>query len=111
MDGVNVNYDQDRNAYLVTVGDASESIVDRGKDFLAKYRVNVDKILATFGERLAKDLELTSTIAFLTKNYPGDEPLSDEQLAAKTKDLKPQYEDTRIREAIKELRDMEYLPA
>jgi uncharacterized protein YwgA len=101
--GVEITYDAADNTFAITPGKQNEVLIGKGRAFLEGNMGKMDRVLKVFGGRLAKDLELTSTIAYLRRHEP--ELLADDtRLAARVRDLKPQYSDVQIKTAIEEVR-------
>ncbi len=103
--GVVVNYDSPQNFYSIAPSDGADKIIGRGEDFLKANEAAINRVLDTFKGRYAKDLELTSTIAYLRRNAPKDEFESDEKLRAHVQALKPKYSSQEIDKAIAEARE------
>ena len=79
-------------------------MISRGKDYFAGRRAAVDRVLAAFGDRTAKGLELVSTIAYLRRHVPKEEFDDNRKLASRIKALKPKYSELEIEKAIAEVR-------
>lgn len=104
MGGAKVTYNASDNHYLIEPGAAADHMIAKGQGFIDKNRAAIDRVLRTFGDRLAKDLELVSTIAYLRRHAPSGEFDSDAKLCAHVKALKPKYSENEIAMAIGEVK-------
>jgi uncharacterized protein YwgA len=104
MGGANVTYNASDNYYLIEPGAATEHMIEKGREFIDRNRTAIDHVLRTFGDRMAKDLELVSTIAYLRRHAPSGEFESDGRLAGLVRALKPKYSDIEIATAIREVK-------
>ena len=103
--GAKIFYDPSDNYYLIYPGDKTALVIDKGRKYIEKNTREIDRILDVFGGRLARELELTSTIAYLRRHVSEEEFLKDDRLLKRVKDLKPKYSDGQIRRAIAEVRE------
>lgn len=103
--GAKISYNSADNYYLIEPGDHTDRIIEKGQAFVGANRTAIDKVLTTFGDRLAKDLELFSTIAYLRRHASKVEFDDNKKLAKHVKDLKPKYSDKEIERAIAEVKD------
>ena len=104
MGGVKVTYNVSDNYYLIEPGAATDHMIRKGQEFIDKNRKAIDQVLQTFGDRLAKDLELVSTAAYLRRHAPAGEFENEVKLAERVKALKPKYTEQEILTAIREVR-------
>lgn len=103
QNGINVVYLKDENSYQITTGENSSWVLDRGQSFVERNASSVDRVIAQFGGRLAKDLELVSTVVYLRRHAP--ELFDDEsKVLERVHALKPRYSNSEIRDAIKEIK-------
>jgi uncharacterized protein YwgA len=103
LGGIVVSYSADENAYSITSGDGKDWVLNQGAEFLKRSREAIDRVVSQFGERLAKDLELVSTIVYLRRHAP-ELLKADDLLIERVKALKPKYSDFQIKNAIQEIR-------
>ncbi len=101
--GVSVAYNSSDNYYLISSTSRTKQVVEKGESFIKPNKTKIDKVLDKFGGRLAKDLELVSTIAYV-RRYAPDEFANDQTLARLVKELKPKYEDDEIKSAMAEVK-------
>lgn len=104
MGGAKITYNASDNYYLIEPGAETVHIIARGQGFIERNRAAIDRVLVTFGDRLAKDLELVSTIAYLRRHAPPGEFDSDARLGAHVRALKPKYSEKEIATAIREVK-------
>lgn len=102
--GIEITYNSTDNYYLISPAAEADRMIEKGRDFLAANRDAIDRVLRIFGGRLAKDLELVSTVAYLRCHLAADEFADDAKLSARVKALKPKYSDGEIARAIEEVR-------
>jgi hypothetical protein len=79
-------------------------LIQKGRRFIERNQAAIERVLEAFGGRLAKDLELVSTIAYLRRHAPAEKFENNKKLAAHVKALKPKYTDKEIAKAIEEVR-------
>lgn len=104
MGGAKVIYNASDNYYLIEPAVATDHMIAKGQGFIDRNRTAINQVLHTFGARLAKDLELVSTIAYLRRHAAPGEFESDGRLAAHVKALKPKYSENEIATAIREVK-------
>lgn len=104
LGAVKIAYNSVENYYLIAPGPENDHMIEKGQRFLEQNRAAIDRVVETFGGRLAKDLELVSTIAYLRRHAPTEEFNDDAKLAERVKALKPKYTDREIAIAIEEVR-------
>lgn len=103
--GAKVSYISSDNHYLIDPGEHTDRMIEKGKKFIEQNRAAIDKVLAAFGSRTAKGLELVSTIAYLRRHAPQEEFEDSEKLARHARALKPKYSKTEVERAIAEVKD------
>ncbi len=104
VNALSIKYNSAENYYLINPGPDADRVIADGNDFLSKHREAIDKVLNVLHGRLAKELELISTIAYLRHHAPDEIFEDDKTLAKGVKDLKPKYSDTEIEKSILEVR-------
>lgn len=103
FNGIDVAYDAEENTYRITAGKKKDWVLDGGKVFLDRHAAELDRVIEKFGGRLAKDLELVSTIVYLRRHVP--ESFDNEAaLVTHVRALKPKYTDDQMRKAFREVR-------
>lgn len=103
--GARIHYISWDNHYLIDPGENAERMIERGRDFLEQYQAAINKVLAAFGSRSAKGLELVSTIAYLRRHAPYEDFEDNRKLVKHVMALKPKYSATEVEHAIAEVRD------
>lgn len=101
--GVKVSYNSMDNFYLIDAGAEADYLLEKGAGFIERNHSSMRRVLDSFGGRMAKDLELVSTIAYLRK-HARHEYDDDGRLLARVKALKPKYSDEEIIRAVREVR-------
>ena len=105
LGGAKITYYSSDNYYRIERGENTDHLIKKGQSFIEQNRTAIDRVLNTFGGRLAKSLELVSTIVYLRRHAPAGEFENKEKLAARVKALKPKYHDDEIAAAITEVKD------
>ncbi len=103
--GAKISYNSSDNYYLIEPDKDTNRMIGNGQAYVEGNRTAINKVLTTFGDRLAKDLELFSTIAYLRRHASKVEFDDNKKLAKHVKDLKPKYSDKEIERAIAEVKD------
>ena len=102
--GAEMNYDWAFAGYEIRPGPASAELRGRAAAFLEEIAPKLDELVADFGGYTAKDLELRSTIVYLSK--PGQ---ARADLINRVHGVKPHFSPTQIDSAITELEKKRYL--
>lgn len=102
--GVTISYNTTDNYYLIGPGAGADRVIERGIGFIQGHREAIEGVLQAFGGRLAKDLELVSTIAYLRRHAPTETFEDDQNLVRRVKALKPKYSDNQVLTAINEVK-------
>ena len=98
------------NGYLIEPGDKIGDIVARAEPFLTKHGKELDALVAAFGSKTAKDLELLTTIIYLNKEIMWDEnKMTRTEAIGKIRELKPKFTDTDVRRGMAELTDKHHV--
>jgi uncharacterized protein YwgA len=101
LDGVIMKYDPRMNMYEITPGECADKLIEKASSNINTYKTSIDSMLTTYGGKLAKELELISTIIYANRNYKLKD---DDSLASTTCDLKPKFNLVEIKSAIEQLR-------
>ena len=92
------------NGYLIEPGEKISEFLGRAKPFLSQHRQAIDALVAAFGSKTAKDLELLTTIIYLNKEIMWDEvKMTRAEAIGKIRELKPKFTDTDVRRGMTEL--------
>ena len=91
--------DQTSGSYEIKAGQFADGAEKNASEYLAKHKLNLDKLLSAFGEKPAKALELYSTIVFI-ESAEADQGGGVEAVVGRVKSLKPKYGEPEIRSAI-----------
>lgn len=100
LQGVKMKYDASVNMYEITAGENAEKLVEKANPELQTNKDAIDRILAAYGNKTAKELELITTILYSNKNYDAK---SVEILTQTTKNLKPRFTIHEIQASIRQL--------
>ena len=104
-DGAKIRYISSENHYLIDPSEHTDRMIEKGQEFFEKNDAAIDKVLTAFGNRLAKGLELVSTIAYLRRHAPQEEFEDEAKLANHVRALKPKYSELEVKKAIVEVKD------
>lgn len=103
LGGALVNYDFSFAGYEIHAGPASAELRGRAAEFLAEIGPKLDRLVADFGGYSAKELELRSTVVYLSKP---DQTRT--ELIKQVHEVKPHFSPTQIEAAIAELEKKGY---
>ena len=98
MGGVQITHGT-KSGYAISLGNNGDWVCGKSKEFINANSEEIDNLIRDFGCFSAKDLELRSTLIFLTKS----EKMTKEKLKNQLIDLKPYFNDTEVYAAIDEL--------
>jgi len=76
---------------------------DKVGDLPPKVETKLTELMSDFGTMNARELELRSTLLFLSHDFAGD------KLVARLRELKPKYSDHEVRRAVTELQEKEFI--
>jgi len=102
--GAEMKYDWALSGYEIFPGPASADLRSRAADFLESIAPRLERLVADFGGFTARDLELRSTIIYLSR--PG---LARTDLVTRVHDVKPHFTPSQIDAAMTELDKKRYL--
>lgn len=90
--------------YRITPGPRADFAKDNAGRFLEDHKEDVDWLFAVFGRLNSAELELTSTIVYVDREFAKKKELvSTAQIAAEVNDIKPHFSHERIEEFVEEL--------
>lgn len=98
MDGVKIDWSR-RLGYEIKEAGKTAHFRKRGVEFLTEYTPQINEVIEEFGGMTAKELELRSTILYVSK----EEPLKEQDLLNRVKEIKPHFSVTEIDSAYQEL--------
>lgn len=104
LGGVSVTYNGTDNYYLIKPSPESDNLVKKGETFIEGNKKPIEKVMESFGGRLAKELELVSTVAYLRRHMPKREFENNQALSEQVKELKPKYSYEEVSKAIDEVK-------
>jgi uncharacterized protein YwgA len=105
LGGVRVSYDGSRNFYKISAGDKVELLISKCNDFIERNKEAIDNTIEWFGDKQAKDLELTATIVYICKHKKQLKIKDDSDLIEKSKQLKPKFSEKEIQSSIAYLKE------
>jgi uncharacterized protein YwgA len=101
MDGVKIDWSS-RLGYEIKEAGKTEHFRKRGEKFLTQYASGINEVIEKFGNMNAKELELRSTILYVSK----EEPLAEMDLLSRVKEIKPHFSFNEICSAYEELKPL-----
>jgi len=101
MDGVKIDWSR-RLGYEIKEAGKTAHFRNKGEEFLTKYASQINEVIKEFGGMNAKELELRSTILYVSK----EEPLEEKDLLNRVKEIKPHFSVAEIDSAYKELKPL-----
>jgi len=90
----------------IVPGENSELLKSKAKDFLLDEMIDssLNRLIDTFGNYRARDLELRSTVVYVAKELKrSNDSISETDIARTVKEIKFKFADTEIQQAIKEM--------
>ena len=103
--GAKIRYISWDNHYLIDPDEHTGRMIRRGREYFEQNKAAIDKVLAAFGNRTAKGLELVSTIAYLRRHVPQEDFEDNEKLVKHVMALKPKYSEVEVKNAIVEVKN------
>lgn len=94
--------------YAIREGQNSGFLKNKAKDFLERYRKDIEDVVEKFSAKNAREMELLSTIYYLTYNEE-DCRTNRKHLLQRTHELKPQFRTPEIESGIDELLSFGYM--
>jgi hypothetical protein len=104
LGGAKVDYDFSFAGYEIHPGPANAELRGRAASFLADISPKLDQLISDFGSYTAKDLELRSTIVYLSR--PGQQL---HELVKRVHEVKPHFSPAQIEFAVLELERKRYI--
>ncbi len=104
--GAKVLHDPSYGGYEIHPGPSNQEIRERSSSFLQNAGEALEKVVTDFGGLSAKELELRSTLIYLSR--PG---LSRDELIQQVHDVKPHFSVGAIDLALAQLEEKGYVPA
>lgn len=112
MDGVDIEYIPQVNGYDIHPGRKAGWIRARADRFLEGARPRIERLVESFGELRARDLELRATIVYCDRDARRrGEAVSEASLAKVVRSIKPHFSEHEIRSAVRELEEQRYVLA
>jgi|HubBroStandDraft_6_1064221.scaffolds.fasta_scaffold315639_2 uncharacterized protein YwgA len=111
MKGVQALYDHSQNIYFLSEGERADALEVKGKPFLDRHKSKIEEVISLASDKIAKDLELITTIVFVALNENLGALVRQSELIARVKELKPKFEQGKIENQIAELREQGFFAA
>lgn len=102
--GAVIAHDLSGGGYELRPGPATDDLRKRGAEFLSEVSDALDRLVGDYGRATVKDLELRSTIVYITQ--PGR---SNEEVVRLVHQVKPHFSEAHIEAARRELDEKGYL--
>ncbi len=106
VQAVSIQYNAEKNSYEIQPGSRSDELISRHSKFIDANKSRIDELISRFGGRLARQLELSSTLLFVIDRDLVDNSSDDEQVIKKFSEIKPHYSRSEIKPALAELRQL-----
>lgn len=106
---LSVDFDKVGGSFQIAPNADTPKLVEKGENFLQQKAAIISKIVDAFGSKSARELELASTIVYVSKRDPDYEKGDHGRLVSVTKALKPKYAQGEIEAAIEGLKKLGYL--
>jgi uncharacterized protein YwgA len=101
MDGIRIDWSCGLGYEIKEAGKTGH-FRKKGEKFLTQYASQIDEVIKEFGGMSAKELELRSTIIYVSK----EEPLEKKDLLNRVKEIKPHFSVAEIDSAYKKLKPL-----
>lgn len=102
-----VIYTTGHSGYHLSPSSKIEATVDKEKEFISKYEKSVREVIDLFGEKSAKELELTTTIIYLYGTYIANHwKCTLETISDNVREIKPHFNIETIRNEYKHLNEL-----
>lgn len=106
VQAISINYNVEKNSYEIQSGARSDELISRHSGFIVSNKDRIDSLIGKFGGRLARQLELSSTLLFILERSLVDDTSNDEQVVSKFLEIKPHYSRGEITPALSEIRQL-----
>lgn len=91
-------YPAGHSGYHLSPSSKIEMTVDKEKEFITKYEQDIQEVIELFGDKSAKELELTTTIIYLYRTYIANQwSCTSETISENVHDIKPHFDIDTIR--------------
>lgn len=85
-------YPTGHSGYQINPTNLTEEVVNNTKDFVLEYEKAIEEVLEYFGDKTAKELELSTTIIYLYALYNSNNwTLNVEDISKNVQDIKPHF--------------------
>jgi uncharacterized protein YwgA len=102
IDGV--IYPNGQSGYEISPSGNFQRAIDNSKEFVSKYLEAINKVIELFGDKSAKELELSTTIIYLYNTYMKNGwECTLEAISANVHDIKPHFDIETIRNEYRHL--------
>lgn len=102
-----VNFPSGYLGYELKRADKTETMIEEEQDFVHLYNDSISEVVHLFGNKTAKELELSSTIIYMYSNYYHNGwDNSIDEIAQSVKKIKPHFDISLIREEYRKLDNM-----
>ncbi|MDD4802808.1 MAG: hypothetical protein PHF24_07700 [Syntrophomonas sp.] len=102
-----VNYSTGHSGYNLTPSTNSEKVIKEANEFVSTYKHSIEKVVALFGNKTAKELELATTIVYLYGTYAANNwDCTLEEISSNVRDIKPHFDIATIQIEYRHLDDL-----
>lgn len=109
LQGVRITYDSYINMYNISAGDKANLLTKKAEDFLEQHKGKIDRIISSFGNKRAEELELIASIVYTWRVAQEDDEHGECSLVKRIAELKPKFDNQEIQHALNELKTRGYL--
>ena len=107
-----ITYPSGLSGYSINAKQTDNKVLDNTTDIIHEYSRQIDEVIASFSEKSAKELELYSTIVFVTSSFYQNSWGKEKGEICKTvKGIKPHFSNDTICEAYDDLDTHKFLDA
>ncbi len=109
LQGVGITYDPYINMYNISAGDKANLLTKKAEDFLEQYKGKIDRIIRSFSDKRAEELELITSIVYTWRADQEDDEHKEHALVKRVAELKPKFNSQEIQHALNDLKTQGYL--
>lgn len=105
-----VTYSNGMSGYQINVSSEGGDMLECKRDILSKYSSELDTIVSSFSKKSAKELELYSTIVFVSISYAKNSwEKSKKEICGSVKKIKPHFSNEEIWKAYDDLKSCHFI--
>lgn len=105
-----ITYPTGISGYQISTNTESEKVLTDESELLSQYSEEINRVISSFGDKTAKELELYSTIVFVSASYSNNAwEKTKEEICSTVRKIKPHFTDETILAAYDDLNTNHFL--